>query len=198
MSETTGQSAEVPVVRYELSLTPDEAQRGVLKLLTRNGKRLEVEVPPGVNTGSVVKLANAMQNTDGQTGDIIIQIKVKSNETFAGGEAGGVIEITDANFDSQVLESTLPALVDFWAPWCGPCRMMAPVMAEAAVQYQGKVKFCKINVDENQQSASRYKAMSIPLLIFFQSGKVVGQSLGAIPAPQLKNKLDALLNIKPG
>jgi thioredoxin 1 len=83
--------------------------------------------------------------------------------------------------------------VDFWAPWCGPCRMMAPIMDEAAVQYQGKLKFCKINVDENQQSAGRYKAMSIPLLIFFKGGQVVEQSLGAIPAAQLKTKLDSLL-----
>jgi thioredoxin 1 len=193
MNETTGQFSETTTVRYELTLTTEESQKGVTKVLTRKGKKLEVRVPPGVNTGSVVKLANALQNTDGQAGDILIQIKVKTNEAGSVAEEEGVVEITDSDFDRQVLEARLPVVVDFWAPWCGPCRMMAPVMGEAASQYQGKIKFCKINVDENQQSAVRYKAMSIPLLIFFKDGKAVDQSLGAIPAAQLKNHLEALL-----
>jgi thioredoxin 1 len=194
MSETTGQPEEAEIVRYELTLTSEDAKRGISKILVRKGKRLEVVVPPGVSSGSVVKLANARQTTDGQPGDILIQIKVKNTDTASDeAQPGGVIVISDLDFDNQVLNSKLPVVVDFWAPWCGPCRMMAPIMDQAAVQYQGKFKFCKINVDENQQSASRYKAMSIPLLIFFKGGQVVDQSLGAIPAAQLKNKLDSLL-----
>jgi thioredoxin 1 len=194
MNEATGQPGQASTVRYELFLTADEAQRGVSKILTRKGKRLEVVVPPGVNTGSLVKLANAMQTTDGQPGDVIIQIKVKIPETGPLEGAPGVIEITDADFDKQVLESSLPVAVDFWAPWCGPCRMMAPIMDEAAVQYRGRIKFCKINVDDNQRSAGRFKAMSIPLLIFFKNGQVATQSLGAIPAAQLRTKLESLLS----
>jgi thioredoxin 1 len=180
--------------RYELQLTGEEAQQGVTKILNRNGKRLEVVVPPGVGTGSVVKLGNARQLTDGVEGDILIQIKIKAgNAPPTAVPFAGVVEISDADFDRQVLESDLPVVVDFWAPWCGPCRMMAPIMEQGAQQYQGRFKFCKINVDENQQSAARYKAMSIPLLVFFKDGQVIGQNLGAIPAAQLKNKLDSLL-----
>lgn len=189
MKQTEGR-----VVRYEMSLSEEEAAAGVTRLLTRNGKRLEVKVPAGVVAGNTVKLANALQLTDGQTGDIVIQIKIK---TLAGRisdlEPAGVVEINDSNFDIEVLSAGLPVVVDFWAPWCGPCRMMAPVMEETAGQYKGKFKFCKINVDENPQMAARYKAMSIPLLIFFKDGQEVDKSLGAILATQLKHKLDALL-----
>jgi thioredoxin 1 len=155
---------------------------------------LEVKVPAGVAAGNTVKLGNALQLTDSRPGDIIIQIKIKTQTSQAADLASAeVVEINDGNFDTEVLSAGLPVVVDFWAPWCGPCRMMAPVMEEAAGQYQGKFKFCKINVDENPQMAARYKAMSIPLLIFFKNGQAVDKSLGAIPAAQLKHKLDALL-----
>ncbi len=192
MSETMQRRPEDSAVRYELLLTAEESRLGVTKVLNRKGKRLEVVVPAGVSAGSVVKLVNALQTTDGQSGDILIQIMLKDKESPPV-SAGGVIEITDSDFDSQVLDSDLPVVVDFWAPWCGPCRMMAPIMDQAANQYQGRFKFCKINVDENQRSASRYQAMSIPLLIFFKNGQVVGQSLGAIPAAELRNKLNSFL-----
>ncbi len=104
-----------------------------------------------------------------------------------------VLEITDQNFDIEVLKSTQPVLLDLWAPWCGPCRMVAPVIDKLSEQYSGKVKFCKMNVDDNQQTASRFNVMSIPTLIFFKAGKAVDTVIGALPESALKPKIDDLL-----
>ena len=174
-------------VRYELPLTADEAARGTTRMLLRNGKRLEVEIPAGSGEGTIVKLSNALQVTDGKEGDILISVRVK-----AAGE--GVAEISDADFDTEVLKSEIPVVVDFWAPWCGPCRMIAPVMEKLSGQYAGKIKFCKINVDNNPASAQRFGAMSIPLLVFFKGGKEAGRSVGALPEQPLKAKIDAALS----
>jgi thioredoxin 1 len=194
MSETTGQAGTSQVITYELSLTAEEARTGTTKLLTRNGKRLQVSIPPGVSTGNMVKLSNALQTTDNRPGDIRIVVKIKAEQqTAADSSPGGVVEIGDGSFADEVLKSNLPVVVDFWAAWCGPCRMMAPIMEETAVKYQGKFKFCKINVDENPISAGQYQAMSIPMLLFFKNGQVVERSVGAIPASQLYAKLEALL-----
>jgi thioredoxin 1 len=196
MSEQSGQSGTVPIVRYELTITPEEALQGITRLLPRNSKRLQVKIPAGVSTGSVVKLSNALQITDGQPGDILIGIKVETKDTHTvESNPVGVSEVNDKSFDSEVLDSALPVAVDFWAPWCGPCRMMAPILNNAAVQYQGKIKFCKINVDENPEMANRYQAMSIPMMLFFKKGTVVEKSVGAIPASQLNIKLDSLTQI---
>jgi len=104
-----------------------------------------------------------------------------------------VIEITDQSFDEEVLKSEVPVVVDFWAPWCGPCLMIAPITEKLAEEYKGKVKFCKLNVDNNPQTAGEYKVMSIPLLLFFNNGQVVEQSLGAIPENAIRPKIEALL-----
>jgi len=180
-------------VTYELTLTEDEARTGVSKLLIRNNKKLQVSIPAGVTAGNVVKLTNALQVTDSKPGDILIRIRIqtKSAQTEKS-PSGGVVEINENNFESEVLKSDIPVVVDFWAPWCGPCRMMAPVMERMADKYAGRVKFCKINVDENPGIAARYQAMSIPLLVFFRNGQVVDRSVGAITDSQLKIKLDSL------
>jgi thioredoxin 1 len=104
-----------------------------------------------------------------------------------------VIEITDENFEDEVLKSSTPVVVDFWAPWCGPCMMIAPVTEKLSNEYNGKVKFCKLNVDENSQTAGKYQVMSIPLLLFFNSGQVVDESLGAVPENMIRPKVEALL-----
>ena len=96
-----------------------------------------------------------------------------------------VLHITDATFEADVLKSDLPVLVDFWAPWCGPCKMIAPVLDELAPAFDGKAKIVKINVDENQGVAAQYGVRSIPTLLLVKNGQVVGTQVGALPKGQL-------------
>ncbi|MFC1907884.1 thioredoxin [Chloroflexota bacterium] len=104
-----------------------------------------------------------------------------------------VKDITDQNFEDEVIKSTLPVLVDLWAPWCGPCRMVAPVVDKLAEKYEGKVKFFRLNVDENPQTATKYKVMAIPTLIFFKGGKAVDTVVGAVSERALQPKIDELI-----
>lgn len=103
------------------------------------------------------------------------------------------VEVNDGNFESEVLKSDLPVLVDFWAPWCGPCQMVGPIVEEIGKDYEGKLKVGKLNVDESSQTASHYGIMSIPNLLFFKGGKVVDQIVGAVPKRQFIEKIDKII-----
>ena len=98
-------------------------------------------------------------------------------------------QVTDSNFDSEVLKSDLPVLVDFWAPWCGPCRAMGPIIDELATEFEGKVKICKMNVDENSASPSKFGIRAIPTLILFKNGEVVDQTTGAVSKSSIKDMI---------
>jgi len=108
-----------------------------------------------------------------------------------------VTSASDATFQAEVLNSPLPVLVDFWAPWCGPCRMVAPVVQELADEYAGRVKFVKLNTDENMETASSYGIMSIPTLGIFKNGKLIDGVVGAVPKRTLKERLDKHVALQP-
>ncbi|MBW1853690.1 MAG: thioredoxin [Thermodesulfobacteriota bacterium] len=103
------------------------------------------------------------------------------------------IEVNDSNFKSEVTDSEMPVLVDFWAPWCGPCKMIAPVLEELAKEYDGRVKIVKLNVDDSPDTASKFGIRSIPTLIMFKNGKVFEQTVGAQSKDNLKQLFDKSL-----
>ncbi len=104
------------------------------------------------------------------------------------------IAVTDASFEQDVLKSDIPVLVDFWAPWCGPCRMVAPVVEEVATQYEGKIKVFKLNTDENPSVAGQYGIRSIPTLILFKAGQKVDVVVGAVPKKTLSTTIEKYLD----
>ena len=103
-----------------------------------------------------------------------------------------IVDLNEANFKAEVINAPGTVLVDFWAPWCGPCKALTPVLTELAGEYVGKAKIAKVNVDDNPQLAARYGVRSIPTILFMKDGKVMDQVIGAVPKSQLKKKLDAL------
>ncbi|MEW6009531.1 MAG: thioredoxin [Candidatus Omnitrophota bacterium] len=105
-----------------------------------------------------------------------------------------LIHLNDENFKKEILEAKKPALVDFYATWCGPCKMVAPVIEELAKEYADKFKIGKLNVEEAQEIATKYAIMSVPTFLFFKNGKVVGQVVGALSRSEFKKKIDSVLS----
>lgn len=105
-----------------------------------------------------------------------------------------VAHLTDANFDQEVLKSNIPVLVDFWAAWCGPCRMVGPIIEELSEDYQGKVKMTKLDVDANPQKSAQFGIRSIPTMMIFKDGQIVDTLIGAMPKPAIAARLDAAIN----
>ena len=105
------------------------------------------------------------------------------------------IHVTDAAFKSSVLESAVPVIVDFWAPWCGPCKMVAPALEKIANDYDGKLLVAKVNTDENQEWASRYGVQGIPTMLFISEGKVIHRQVGAVPEGMLRETVDQFLDV---
>ncbi len=101
-----------------------------------------------------------------------------------------MIATSDANFDTEILQSNIPVLVDFWAEWCGPCKMIAPILDEAATEYDGKVKIAKLNIDENPATPPKYGVRGIPTLMLFKNGEVSASHVGALSKSQLNAFLD--------
>jgi len=108
--------------------------------------------------------------------------------------AEGIHEATTANWEVEVLKSQGLVMIDFWAAWCGPCRMISPTVEELSKEYSGKLKVLKLNTDENSEIASQYKIMGIPTIMFFKDGVKLDQIVGVVPKQQLKEKIDSFLN----
>ena len=104
------------------------------------------------------------------------------------------IEVTDDTFEEKVLKSSIPVIVDFWAEWCPPCKMIAPFLREIAEEYDGRVSVCKVDVDNNQETAKKYRIQSIPTLLFVSQGEIRDQVIGAMPKDQITTRIDALLS----
>ena len=104
-----------------------------------------------------------------------------------------IVEVTDQNFEEEVIESDLPTEIDFWAPWCGPCKMVIPIYEKLSEEYEGRFKFCMINVDENQRTAMKFQIMNIPMQMFFSDGEKIDEILGAVPEPTIRTMVEDIL-----
>jgi len=117
--------------------------------------------------------------------------KIAHHASASASEAGKIVHVTDDTFESEVLQSQTPVLVDYWAEWCGPCKMIAPVLDQIATDYQGRLKVAKLNIDENQVTPPKYNVRGIPTLMLFKNGTLEAQKVGAVSKTQLAAFIDS-------
>ncbi|MDI3341574.1 MAG: thioredoxin [Sphaerobacter sp.] len=149
--------------------------------------RYAIRYTPDPDEFEILKAKTLGEMTEEEAAQVLAQRK--KEQAAAAAEQGAVQAVKTDTFDSQVLQSALPVVVDFWAPWCGPCRMMAPVFERLAQQYRDLVRFVKVNVDEEPSLAMRYRVQGIPTLLFFWRGEVVASHVGALPEAQLQTAI---------
>jgi len=125
----------------------------------------------------------------------VVALRPGHKETKERTHVANTMAVTDADFQKEVLESTLPVVVDFWAPWCGPCRMVGPVVETLSREFDGQVRFVKVNVDENPEKAAAYGVQGIPTLLFFRDGEMVERIVGALPEPVLRSQVQSTFGI---
>jgi thioredoxin len=204
LSKVLGQ--KLPVVLYLYDQSNPKVEQTLRDLAhEHSGKLLVARVDAGKNAqtyaqyrkpqlpalltldeGAVESRAENIQPADVEEHvDFLLGLGPKPLEN-AGRATSGTIPVSDASFSRDVLQSAVPVLVDFWAPWCGPCHTVAPTLERLAQQYAGKIKIAKLNVDENPQTAQQYRAMSIPMLLMFKDGKLAGKLVGAHPKPNIE------------
>ncbi len=201
-------SQKLPVVLYLYDRANADVEQTLREIAQEHaGKLLVARVDAGKNTqtytqykkpqlpalltldeGTIESRAENVRPEDVEEHvDFLLGLGPKPAETKAQPASGAApVPVTDASFPRDVLQSAVPVLVDFWAPWCGPCHMVAPTLDRLAQQYAGKIKIAKLNVDENPQTAQQYRAMSIPMLLMFKDGKQVGKLVGAHPQPNIE------------
>jgi thioredoxin 1 len=138
----------------------------------------------------VYPLQQSKQRTAGSTQFVLANAGRMNQERVM---SGNIVNVTDASFEQDVLQSDVPVLVDYWAEWCGPCKMIAPVLEEVADEYNGKLKVCKLNIDENEQTPPKFNIRGIPTLMLFKNGNVDATKVGALSKSQLAAFLDSNL-----
>lgn len=183
-------AGEILVTKVDVNSSPGTLKRfenpPLPALLTLDEGRVESRAG-GITAGDIDAHADFLMGQGPLPKETVAQTQAKADSGAA------PVPVTDSSFPRDVLESDIPVLVDFWAPWCGPCHMVAPVLDRIAAQYAGKVKIAKLNVDENPYTARQFQAMSIPMLLMFKGGQPVGKLVGAHPQPNIENLIKQAL-----
>ncbi len=188
------ESGKLLVAKVRLEDNPGLAQRYSLRapavLITfRNGKELKrIEKP------TPAQFREHVDYLLGRGPEPQPPVQTPPPQQAAGPTAGKPVAVSDATFGREVMQSSLPVVVDFWAAWCGPCKMVAPALEKIAAEYAGRLRVAKVNVDENPYTAQQYQVQGIPTLLFVRKGRVVNRVVGALPEPRIRAQVEELVN----